>query len=520
MELQTRKPTGRVAWPLVLVEGEEKAGKSYALAALTASERVGRSFLLDLGDGSLDEYGSLGDFDLLVVDGTWASVVGQVEAAAAVPSDPEKPNVIGVDAGTLLWGLLKAKAERRARSSRRARAILAEDPDADIDVTMTYWNDVKDDWAHLLHVLKRFPGIGVISAQGREVSKVDGNGQPVRGQTEWSVDAEKTTTSWVSAWVRMTRDPRQAKLVGVRSLHVAVPTGGLVLPSESTLEVLVFDLLGAGGYGPNTAVLPTLGVQANRAKGRVLAAVKRASPNLSEDEAKAEAARLWAAAGLEGKGEVTEVELAEALPLSTEAPDPPEGDGGGSPSSAPPVTQEPSGGAAATDDAPKPDAATEASRDEESRPVATRSPEGHHVTPQGDVLELGGKPVTTDEAVAYIRGLLKPGAVTLASQLNVPTNGKREDIQERIMEFWGLLGAPFDPAPPATDPPPPADEGAPPVDHEAQDEEGLYQDIPEGWVEEKCICGEPIMYERGNYTATKTHLDQALDVDHAPEEPF
>lgn len=317
-ELRTRKPTGKVAWPLLQVDGEEKAGKSYALAALTGSPRVGRSFLLDLGDGTLDEYAALGDFELLETNGTFGDVLEQVELACAVPSDPERPNVVGVDAGTLLWGLLKAKAERRARSSRRARQLLEQDPDAEIDVTMTYWNEVKDDWARLLHVLKRFPGIGVVTAQGRWVSKVDQEGRPVRGQREWSTDVEKTTHSWCSAMVRITRDPAEARLVGVRSLHVDVPPQGLVLPRENVLEHLVFELLGAGGFGPNTATAPVVGWPAATAKKRLLAAVQRARTDLNDDEAKATASELWAIAGLEDAKEVTEAQLAAALELATE----------------------------------------------------------------------------------------------------------------------------------------------------------------------------------------------------------
>ena len=43
MTLRTRKPTGAVPWPCVLLEGEEKAGKTWALAELSGSERVGQT---------------------------------------------------------------------------------------------------------------------------------------------------------------------------------------------------------------------------------------------------------------------------------------------------------------------------------------------------------------------------------------------------------------------------------------------------------------------------------------------
>jgi hypothetical protein len=522
MPLNTRRPTGKVAFPLLQIDGEEKSGKSYAIAALTGSPRVGRSFLLDLGDGTLDEYGPLGDFELLETNGTFGSVLEQVTLASAVPSDPERPNVIGVDAGTLLWGLLKAKAERRAKSSRRARALLQEDPDAEIDVGMTYWNEVKDDWAQLLHVLKRFPGIGVVSAQGRFVSKVDAEGRPVRGQQEWSTDVEKTTHSWTSAMVRLTRDPREARLVGVRSLHIDIPSGGLILPRENTLEHLIFDILGAGGFGPNTATAPVVGVGAAQAKGRVLAAVKRAASHLTEAEAKDEAARLWAAAGLEGQKEVTEVDLAAAMPVGEK----PEEDGPGEPASPPQVPQDGPTGAVAPDPAPEPPEAPAATE----RPEPPPSHPGPHVLADGSVLTIEGKPVTADEAMAWLGRQLKPAIVTVASQLGVATNGKKEDIAERIAEHWGILTAPFDP--PADVAPPVEDQTSEPAlplaDPEplvhaadAPDEpESLVQDIPDGWVEGECYCGQSMIYEVGLYSKTKTHLDRSLDEEHAPDEGF
>ena len=538
-ELRTRKPTGKVAFPLIQVDGEEKSGKSYALAALSGSPRVGRSFFLDLGDGTMDEYASLGDYEIIETNGTFMDVLDQVELAAAVPSDPEKPNVIGLDAGTLLWGLLKAKAEKRARSSRRAREILEKDPDADIDVTMTYWNDVKDDWARLLHVLKRFEGIGIVTAQGRYVSKVDAEGRPVRGQQEWSTDVEKTTHSWASALVRLTRDPREARLVGVRSLHVNLPAGGLLLPSEGTLDHLVFDILGAGGFGPVVATVPTLGVPAAQAKARLLAAVQRAHPDFTEEAAKKAAADLWKAAGLEGVREVSEAQLAASMPAAgQEAPrgdeGPPEGDGGGAPPKAPEGPQDgPSAPETAAQDEEAPEDQTPdqvPTEAEDPRPVREDGARCH-VCPDGTVLVLEGQPVTADEGVVYVRSLLKPATVGLASQLGVSTAGKREDIQDRIMEAWGLLDAPFDAPPEAT----PvevalAPEGTTQDDLDHADLQGdgppdgddlpEVQDVPEGWTESKCFCGEPVIFEKGNYTKTKTHLDKALDDDHPPEEPF
>ena len=37
MTLKTRKPTGRAGWPKILVEGTDKAGKSWSLALINRS---------------------------------------------------------------------------------------------------------------------------------------------------------------------------------------------------------------------------------------------------------------------------------------------------------------------------------------------------------------------------------------------------------------------------------------------------------------------------------------------------
>ena len=57
--LKTRKPTGRVPWPCILLEGEEKSGKSWALAQFSSSDRIGTLYWIDLNEGAGDEYGAI-----------------------------------------------------------------------------------------------------------------------------------------------------------------------------------------------------------------------------------------------------------------------------------------------------------------------------------------------------------------------------------------------------------------------------------------------------------------------------
>lgn len=479
MALQTRKPTGQVAFPLILVEGEEKAGKSFMLAQATASPRIGRSFMLDLADGTMDEYASLGDYEILIHDGTWSSMIGQIRAAAAEPSDPAKPNLIGVDAGTLLWGLQKDRATQRARRSRTAQAKLREDPDADIDVSMNYWNEAKDRWAELLRVLRMFPGIGIISALGREVTKVDSSGQPTR-EKEWSVDIEKTTPAASTAWIRIRR-PHAATLVGIRKLGVEIPPQGLVLPNENVIDHVVFEILGAGsGFAVVTAPAPTMEIDRAEAKTRLLQAVETLFPNLTNIEQKAEAGRIWGAAQIPeaqlGISPTTLADLLAEVGLPHEPQTPP----------APP-------------EAPTP-------------PATPGEP------PAAESGADGG-----DLSARTISDMKKPEVVAKLVELGLPTNGSVGDLRLRLIEAT----APFEPAA-YSDPEVAQGSPADAVGHlqaafgdvDVEDDLPTVRDVPDGWVEETCYCGEPAIHAPGQMTETLVHLDPALDHEHPAEIPF
>lgn len=481
--LRTRQPTGRVSSPFILVEGEEKAGKSAALAQLAASPRVGRCFYLELGDGVLDEYASLGDgrYELLLHDGTWGSILEQIEAAAAVPMDPEKPNVIGVDSGTHVWSLLKAWAERRARSSERARNILRRDPDAEIEVTMPYWNDAKERWGRLMTALRGFQGIAVITATGREVTRVE-NGQPTR-ETEWSVEVEKSTPGVVSAWVRIKR-PQASSLIGVRSLGVAIPRGGLDLPSENMLDHLVFEVIGAGGgeFAPSTAVAPEVGVDVNKAKGRVVGAVKAAGENLSDDDAKAEAKRLWDIWGM-GVGPEVHQSALTALLLAIAEGVADHGPGG------PPE--------------PEPDEAVEDPQDDGADEEPQDPPEdgdGPEEAPEAPETAKESGPGGRDLASltrTEIDAMKKPEVVTWLRSLSLKTSGNLGDLQERL---WEAV-KPFDAA-------------------EAPPEDPRWADVPSDAIRDRCVCGEPIWRPKGAPYQENRHLDPELDGDHQADTPF
>lgn len=318
--LRTRKPTGQVAYPMLLIEGGEKSGKSHTALSLSRSERVGRTFVFELGERAADEYAPLGDFEMVEHNGTYADLLDQVRAACTEPAG-DKPNVIVIDSMSMLWSLLKDQASAAARRSRRAQKILADDPDADIETTMTYWTTAKDRWWAVINTLRGWPGITVLTCRAGDVTKVE-RGQPVAGQTEWSRDLEKGTPFAMTGIVRCSH-PKPPTLMAVQSLHLTLPSKGLVLPSENALESLIFDTLGSGGgFEQSPVVNPAAGIPAAEAKSSLWA---EGCEWLERAEAKQAAATAWTAAGLDGRAEVTADELALAVTM-LRASRPTEGD--------------------------------------------------------------------------------------------------------------------------------------------------------------------------------------------------
>lgn len=251
--MRTRKPTGLVPPPLVLVEGEEKAGKTYTSLLLTRSQRVGDCYVIDLGEGSADEYGAIPGVNYSIVehDGSYASVlqaVADVHAEATRAKEAgEKPTVLIIDSMTDEWAGLKDWASERAAQSKAGRAALAKDPNAEVRPTMNLWNDAAARHRRLMRYLLTFPGIAVMTARGGEVAEVR-DGKPVEGVKTWSVDAHKSLGYDATLWVRLRRGSAPL-VVGCRSVHVGLRAGAddpLDVRGDhddDLLEYLIFDVL-------------------------------------------------------------------------------------------------------------------------------------------------------------------------------------------------------------------------------------------------------------------------------------
>lgn len=253
--LRTRRPTGRVPWPLILIEGGEKSGKSWACAQFSTSPRIGQMYWIDLGEGAADEYGAIPSANYLVVehDGTWAQIQGAVDAvkaeAARAAAAGEPPVVLVIDSMTAEWDLLKDWASDKARQRHNAKAKRYNRPqlaaDEEPTISMDLWNEAGARHRKLMTALMTFPGIVLLTARGKEVAALDDAGKPIERQRDYRVEGHKTLGFDVSCWIRLDRT-KPGTVIGVRSVHVGIRPGydqPIELARDWSIENIVFDTL-------------------------------------------------------------------------------------------------------------------------------------------------------------------------------------------------------------------------------------------------------------------------------------
>jgi len=252
-ELRTRKPTCAVPWPQILLEGMEKSGKTWLCAEFSGSQRIGRTYWLEIGPaaGTADQYGAVpgARYEIVQHDGSWEEVYGAVlkihQAAGEAVARGDKPTVLVVDVTGAIWDLLKDQVSARAAVSKTNRKRLAEDPAAELVIPRNLWNDATRRHNQIVTLFLTFPGIVLLTANGKEVSATGPDGQPLENKKDWRVDTQKELPAYVTCWVRMFREER-ASVIGARSVHAGVRPGHdepTVLGKKWDLERLIFDHL-------------------------------------------------------------------------------------------------------------------------------------------------------------------------------------------------------------------------------------------------------------------------------------
>ena len=260
-QLVTRKPTGQPSWPILLLAGAEKAGKTYAALAASGSEHVGTTHVITIGEDDPDEYGAIpgADFNIVEHDGTYRGILHAVMAARkdleARASAGEEPGMIVVDSMSRLWHLLSDDAQAAANTRAKGR----RNADGDYTISMDLWNIAKSRWDNVMDELRSHQGPVVLTARLAITAVVGDGGQPTGEKVE-KVEGHKSLPFDVAAEVRLTA-PGEAFLVGVRSLAMDGRTAREPLAGDWTVEGLwsglgVLDGAGARSHTVNAVTHP------------------------------------------------------------------------------------------------------------------------------------------------------------------------------------------------------------------------------------------------------------------------
>jgi hypothetical protein len=234
MTLQTRRPTGKPPWPILVIAGAEKVGKSWACAEASASDLVGRTLWISTGEDDPDEYGAVpgARFEIVLHDGTYRDTLRAINEAVDAPMIDGKPNLIVIDSGTTAWDLLcdMAQADANRRASRKAGGRAVHEADISTDL----WNVATQRWRHILKALRRHNGPSIITAR-LDVVTVFENGQPTKHKTA-KVKAQKSLPYDAGAIVELPARG-EAWLTGVRSVR-APQTADRVKLDDFTVDKL------------------------------------------------------------------------------------------------------------------------------------------------------------------------------------------------------------------------------------------------------------------------------------------
>lgn len=221
MTLKTRRPTGKPSWPITLIAGAEKAGKSWACAQASASDLVGRTLWIGIGEDDPDEYGVIpgADFEIVEHDGTYRGILAAVTAAQQEPQG-DLPTLLVVDSMTRLWQLISGDMQARANDRARVKAEKYRKPipAEDVQITMDLWNVARDQWEAVVDVLRAHQGPVLVTARLEEVTVMDSAGKPTT-EKEFKVQAHKSLPFDVGAIVELPQRG-QAFLRGVKSAHL------------------------------------------------------------------------------------------------------------------------------------------------------------------------------------------------------------------------------------------------------------------------------------------------------------
>lgn len=213
---QTRKPTGLPSWPVLLLAGREKTGKSFHAAVAASSPLIGRTFWISFGEKDPDEYGALADFEIVPHDGSIDDAREAIRWAAAQPRIDGKPNLIVLDSATKLWDACKDLATFIAAQPNRNK----RDAAGNLIIPADIWNRVNTKWDRIVDALRSNDGPVIITSR-MDTATVFVDGKPTREKAE-KIKGKAQLPYDVDAIIEM---PERgiATLAGARSATLRLP---------------------------------------------------------------------------------------------------------------------------------------------------------------------------------------------------------------------------------------------------------------------------------------------------------
>jgi hypothetical protein len=226
MTVKTRKPTGKPSWPITLLAGAEKTGKSWAAAAAAGSDLIARTYWMGIGEDTPDEYGLIADFDIIEHDGTYREILRNLTEVAA--ETQVGVTLLVVDSMTRLWDLIKDNAQAKANARARSNATRYNkaQPSGDVPISMDLWNDAATEWNHIMNALRAHRGPVILTARLDTVTVMGDDGKPTKQKQE-KVSAQKSLPFDVGAVIEMPVRG-EAYITGVRSVKLQLPERLLV----------------------------------------------------------------------------------------------------------------------------------------------------------------------------------------------------------------------------------------------------------------------------------------------------
>lgn len=244
MQFQTRKPTGKPGFPMILLAGVEGSGKTWAAAQATGMDMIDRAFFIEVGESMADEYGAIpgARFEIVQHDGTIGQILSAVTWAAQQPATEGKVNMLIVDSISIIWEMIKDGLQHTAneRAAHKARRYNKPMPKEDVQINMDLWNRGADLWSKLMTQCRNFPGPVVVTARLNNVVLMDDKGQPSK-ERDWKIEGHKSAP-YSAQVVVQAREPRVWTLTKVATTSEMVQSQiGKVIP-DFTVEMLLVGM--------------------------------------------------------------------------------------------------------------------------------------------------------------------------------------------------------------------------------------------------------------------------------------